>query len=78
VIQDVFRVIPESLDPINMVLHPSATDERFRMVDRMMFPIPFQGLIATKRIRAIDGSLSRLGLDMPHQFVRTHRSTTLV
>ena len=43
------------------------------MVDRMMFAIPFQGLIATKCVGVIDRPLPGLGLDMPHEFVGTHR-----
>ena len=43
------------------------------MVDRMMFAISFQGLIATKRVGVIDGPLPGFGLDMPHEFLGTHR-----
>jgi hypothetical protein len=42
------------------------------MVDRMMFPIPFQGLIAPKGIGVIDRPLSGLGFDMSHEFFGTH------
>ena len=59
--------------PLNMVFDPSATDERFGVIDRMMFPIPYQGPVPSKRIRVIDRSFPRLGLDMLHQFVGTHR-----
>ena len=43
------------------------------MIDRMMFAIPFQGLITTKRIGVIDGPLPGFSLDMPHEFLGTHR-----
>ena len=39
----------------------------------MMFPIPFQGLIAPKGIRLIDRPFPRLGLAMPHELFGTDR-----
>jgi hypothetical protein len=41
----------------------------------MMFVIPFQGLIAPKRVGGIDGPLPDFGLDMPYKFPDTHRLT---
>jgi len=43
------------------------------MVNRMMFAIPFQGLIAPKCVGVIYGSLPGFGLDVPHEFLGTHR-----
>ena len=66
-------VTPKPFDPINMILGLSSTHERLGMVNRMMFAIPFQGLIPPKRIRVIDRPFARLGLDMPHEFICTDR-----
>ena len=38
-----------------------------------MFPIPLQGLIASKCTRVIDGPFPGLGLDMPREFFGTDR-----
>lgn len=38
-----------------------------------MFVIPFQGLIAPKRVGGIDGPLPGFGLDMPYKFPDTHQ-----
>ncbi len=73
VIQNVFGITPKAFNPINMILHPAATHECFGMIDRMMFPIPFQGAIPAKGVRVIDRAFSGFGLDMPHQFVGTDR-----
>lgn len=53
-IQNMFGVTPTSFSFIDMILGLSATHEAFGVVDRIMFPIPFQGLIAAKRIGVID------------------------
>ena len=73
VIQDMFGVTPKSFDPIDMVLYTAPAYETFGVVNRMMFAIPFQGLIAPKGVRVIDRPFSRLGLDMPHEFLGTDR-----
>jgi len=39
----------------------------------MMFVIPFQGLIAPKRVGGIDGPLPGFGSEMPYKFPDTHR-----
>lgn len=66
-----FGVTPKSFNPINMILDTSATDKCLGVIDRMMLPVPFQGLIAAKGVRVIDRALPRLGLNMPHEFVGT-------
>jgi len=43
------------------------------MINRMMFALPFQGLVAPKGIREIDRPLSGLRLDMFHEFLGTDR-----
>ena len=73
VIQNMFRITPKALNPINMIVGSSPTDERLGMIDRMMFAIPFQGLVAPKGIGIVNRAFPRLGLDMPHQFVGTDR-----
>jgi hypothetical protein len=67
------RIAPKSFDPVNMIPWLPSTHKRLEMIDRMMFAIPFQGLIPTKRIRVIDGPLPGFGLDMPHELFGTHR-----
>lgn len=68
-----FGITPESFDPIDVVCDSLPTYEAVGVVDRIMFPIPFQGLIAPKGIRIIDRAFPRLGLDMPHEFFGTDR-----
>ena len=72
-IQNMFRVTPKAFNPINMVFDPATTDEGFGMIDRMMFPVPFQGLITPKGVCVIDRPFPGLGLDMSHEFLGTHR-----
>src|SRR5680860_1125402 len=67
------RVTPKPFDAINMIAWLFSTHKCLRMVDRMMFPIAFQGLVPSKSIGVIHGPVAGLGLDMPHQFVSTHR-----
>ena len=43
------------------------------MVNRMMLPLAFEGLIAAKGIGVVDRALAGLGPDMAHQFLGTHR-----
>ena len=73
VIQNVFGITPKAFDPIDMIFDFPPAYERFGMVDRMMFPIPFQGLVAPKGIGIVDRPFPRLGLDMPHEFLRADR-----
>lgn len=73
VIQNMFRITPKAFDPINMVFDFPPTHEGSRVIDRMMFSIRFQGLIAPKCIGVIDRPFSGFGLDMPHQLVGTDR-----
>lgn len=70
-IQNMFGVTPKSFNAINMVLHAATAHEAFWMIDRMMFAIPFQGLIAAESVRVVDWALPRLGLNMPHELVGT-------
>ena len=72
IIQNVFRIIPKPLNPIDMVPDVAATDERPRMIDRLMLPIAFQGLIA-KGILVLHRPFSSFGLDMPHEFIWADR-----
>lgn len=73
VVQNMLGITPETFNPIDMVHHAALTHETFGVVDRMMFPIAFQGLIAQKGIRIIDRAFWRLTLDMPHLFFGTDR-----
>ena len=77
-IQNMFRVTPKAFNPINMVFDPATTDEGFGMIDRMMFPVPFQGLITPKGVCVIDRPFPGLGLDMSHESSALTDSTTLV
>jgi hypothetical protein len=43
------------------------------MVDRMMFPLPFQRWIATKRVDVLEGPFPGFGLAIPHEFLGTPR-----
>ena len=73
VIQNVFGITPKALNPINMIFDVLPTDKCFGMINRMMFPVPFQGLVAPKGIGVIDRPFAGLRLDVSHQFVGTHR-----
>ncbi len=72
-IQNMFGVTPEPKNPTNGILGVSATDECLGMSNRMMLPIPFQGLVASKRIGLVDRPFPRFGLDLLHEFPGTHR-----
>ena len=72
-IQNMFGIAPKSFDSIDMVFGLSATDKFLGMVNRMMFAITFQGLVAPKRIGEIDRFLSSLRLNMFHKFLSTDR-----
>lgn len=68
-----FDIIPKPFNAVNVILALASTDKSFGMIDRLMFAIAFQRLIAPKSIRIIDRSFPGLGLDMSHEFLCTDR-----
>ncbi len=50
-----------------MISRLPTTHEDFGMGNRMVFPIPFQGLIDSERIRIVDGPFAGLSLDMQNE-----------
>lgn len=54
IVQNMFDERPEPFDPVDMVLG-SAIHETLTVIDRVMFAIASQRLIAAKGIRVIDG-----------------------
>jgi len=72
-IENMFGIAPKPFDAVNVILGLASTDKRFGMINRMMFAIPFQGLIAPKGIRVVDRPFPGLGLDVSHEFFGTDR-----
>ncbi len=72
-IENMVRILPKSFDPVNVLAGLSPTHECLRMIDRMMFPIPFQGLVAPKGIGVIDRPLQGFRLDMSHELLGAYR-----
>lgn len=68
-IQNRLRVAPKTFDPVKMIPWLSPTHKIFRRVDRMMFDISFQGLMALKRVDGLNGTFPSFGLDLPHEFL---------
>lgn len=66
VVQNVFSTTPKSFNAVDMVFG-LFTYEAFAMINRHMFSIPLQRLIAAKRIGEVDRSLAGVRLGMRHQ-----------
>jgi len=67
IIQDMFGVTPESFNAVDMVL--AAIGKGFAVIQAMMLPQPFQGIVTAEGIRVIDRPFSRMLPDMSHQFI---------
>ncbi len=71
IVQNMLGERPEPFDPVDMVLG-STIHEPLTVIDRVMFAVAPQRLIATKGIRVIDGPFAGGGLNMRHAGVRRH------
>jgi len=59
---------PETFDAVDMIFSPFV-DHAFRVVNRMMFPQPFQRIVALERVGVVDRPLSCLLADHGHEIV---------
>ncbi len=72
-IENMVRILPKCFDLVNVIAGLSTTHEYLRMIDRMMFLMPFQGLVAPKGIGVIDQPLQGFRLDMSHELLGAYR-----
>ena len=67
IVQNMFRITPKSFNAINMIL--AVVGKRFAVVQSVVFAQTLQGVVAAESIGVVHRPLSRVGLDMGHQFV---------
>src|SRR3989338_2788039 len=74
IVQDMFRKTPKSF-PANGMYHNTVNvilafvGERLAVIQTVMFPKPFQGIVTAEGVCIIDQPLSRMLSDMSHQFI---------
>lgn len=76
IVQHMLGERPDPFDPIDLVLG-SASHETLTVIDRVMFAIAPQRLIAAKRIRVIDRPFPSGRLNMGQEGIRRHMCNNL-
>src|SRR3989338_4184268 len=67
IVQDMFRKTPKSFNTVNVIL--AFVGERLAVIQSVMLPQPFQGIVTAEGVCIIDRPLSRMLSDMSHQFI---------
>ena len=74
VVQDMLGVTPKSLNAVNVIL--AAVGKCFAMVQPMVLPQPFHGVVTAEGVGVVHRALSGMLSDMTHQLVSGHLAST--